>query len=1056
MLVALFAVLGVNNAFALGTLNGTTQYGDNGFKYKILHIYKNPSGTKVNEVSVSQNVYADQGDAALVIPATVEIYVKGTDDETTPQAVDQKITFKIVEIEDNAFLNVTKATSIQIGSNIKKIGTSAFEGCEKAASITFDANENDMTIADNAFKGTKPKTLDLTPIAGTLVANKWFGAFATGVATNSTLTQVKFNAKLTKIVGEAFAGFTKLTAKTSIVFPTTGLTGTEFLTIEAGAFKETPIEELDLTEARIQELNKLFEDDNVTLKKVDMAKTVVTLKENALANCIQLSDVDFTKSTKLTTLEGGCLSNTIVSEYDFSKCYELTTGTPVTYVTPTFNFTVGQNPFVNGTTKTNKNLTTVKLPFDAGMAYSPVTVIGTVFANCEKLATITNLENSRIETVDHGAFANDIALTALSFPGTVKNVNNAPFYGCKELASLTFDGSALLTIGSGDVVYTFNSYGAADKSTVYSTGGTAKVLSYDALAGTATIRVLTNPGYDAFIGKVYTVEGVDLSAKPTETLQLKENGTAIPVWVSIEDPFVAITDGEQVSGNLFGNLIYDGTAFDSKLTTLKITLPAASPKNSTAVKIAKGAFDFAKSALTTIEIAKDGEFKGEIEANAITMNEAANGTVTFGDIETGAKFNTIAGPKGTYTATLTMGKYTAATLTTAPIVSGTLSSATVLAVAQADVLNAIGQAKVINFNGNIAIALSAPTAPNAALTTLNFGDVDILNNAIVATTFDDDNAPNLTAMTWQPTGANEPATGETPFAIDAFWKGGSARGAAAVISFTTNAAVAKLYDYDEANLYNVIFSIKKPGVDPEYVNITVLGKEENTGYYYGKLKAGTANVAISKAKGDEQVMVYSAFVDNSDNTIYMDPLAKLDGEYVVEKNEIVIIRVKNPQSVVARDAEDLTKGYQKTYSDLAVTTTKENTMRSINEGGTYKILNDLQITDKVFSSDYIGTTYVGKTLWAMANPANEGALVWKKVDGKSYLPKEAVFVETTTPAARLNIVWLDGNEDVTGIIERLNDQKFNNAAIYNLQGVRVSAPVKGQIYIKNGKKFIVK
>jgi len=32
----------------------------------------------------------------------------------------------------------------------------------------------------------------------------------------------------------------------------------------------------------------------------------------------------------------------------------------------------------------------------------------------------------------------------------------------------------------------------------------------------------------------------------------------------------------------------------------------------------------------------------------------------------------------------------------------------------------------------------------------------------------------------------------------------------------------------------------------------------------------------------------------------------------------------------------------------------------------------------------------------------------------------------------------------------------NNGAIYNLQGVRVDNPVKGGLYIQNGKKIVVK
>ena len=36
------------------------------------------------------------------------------------------------------------------------------------------------------------------------------------------------------------------------------------------------------------------------------------------------------------------------------------------------------------------------------------------------------------------------------------------------------------------------------------------------------------------------------------------------------------------------------------------------------------------------------------------------------------------------------------------------------------------------------------------------------------------------------------------------------------------------------------------------------------------------------------------------------------------------------------------------------------------------------------------------------------------------------------------------------------DNNANNSALYDIQGRRIVAPVKGQIYIVNGKKFIGK
>ena len=58
------------------------------------------------------------------------------------------------------------------------------------------------------------------------------------------------------------------------------------------------------------------------------------------------------------------------------------------------------------------------------------------------------------------------------------------------------------------------------------------------------------------------------------------------------------------------------------------------------------------------------------------------------------------------------------------------------------------------------------------------------------------------------------------------------------------------------------------------------------------------------------------------------------------------------------------------------------------------------------------------------------------------------------PAAA-RVVWMDDAE-ATAIYGVKEVKPVVDGAIYTLQGVRVSAPVKGQIYIQNGKKFIAR
>ena len=917
-------------------LTGTTQYDTDGFKYKILSCEHATNGSTVE---VSQNVYADAGAVAMVIKDEVTLNVKGTNDKATE--IDKPVTFKVTSIADDAFKGVTKATSVQIGANINHIGSSAFDGCTNLASLTFKANTNVVDIEDDAFKGTQFTELDLTPLSKLAEVNEWFGsAYAPGAgdiagdAVNSYLTTVKFPGSLTSIEAYAFGGCEELA---TVVFPTNTLAAATTLTIGDGAFHGTAIATLDLTKAKIVTLNKLFDNDNVTLKTVYMPESdkFTTLAANALANCIQLKTVDFTKSLKLATLNNGCLSNTIINTLDFNKNIELVT-LPAT-------------PFVNATTTTNKNLKTVILPWNtaaAGDNKCPVTAINTAFANCEKLTTITNLDLSNVAVVPDGAFANDKSLAALTLPTTLTNVNATPFAGCEALATLTFKGNAA--------------------------AGTAVQIGTDAALFGATVDALTT----------------------------------------------LVIEGD-----------YTGTIKAAALNTC--------------------------TALTSLTISNGKTFSGTIEAGSIKLAEDQDATVTFGKI-TGAIAGAITGPVGTFKTTLTTGEFDPAADFANAIVSGVIKEATIAKISQATGLIAIGNAEKIIINGDVTVAQTVPDA-KAALTAIEFnGDLGdkATANIIAATTFDGTKAPNLQTVKFQPTAAYTAAV----FNQKAF--GAASVGAAAKVTLTTTTAFAALYPNGETDLNNVKFNIIDV-VNPDPTYMTVYGRADAE-YFYGKMALhATKKYAIDKeTAAGEQVTVYSAFVDSKDQKIYMDPLALTNGQYIIDNiaagansTKAVIVRVKNPQTTAAVAKVDGGLSAQVEYTETVETSTMRYTPGSA-------MVNDLQSSLKLFSSDFIGTNYVGKTLYAMKNPAKVGKLAWGKVSVDSYLPKDAAFVETDeAPAAAaelLEIVWLDGNTDVTGIIERVSGKTENNGAIYNLQGIRVNNMTQKGIYIKNGKKFIVK
>ncbi|MBR1521178.1 MAG: leucine-rich repeat protein [Bacteroidaceae bacterium] len=935
MLAFALVALGSTSAWAAGDLENTTQYADNGFKYKIISVYNTEGTGKENTVSVSQNVYANNGAAAMVIPATVNIAVKGTDSDG--QDIDKTATFKIVEIEANGFKNLTKPTSIQIGANVATIGANAFDGCTNVTAITFDANTNAITIAGEAFKGTKVEELDLTPTKIATI-NTWFSnKYVLGTPTNATLTTVKFPTTLATINANAFAGCTALE---TVQFNSVAATPAQ--TFNAGAFSETAIETLDMTNTNLATLNKLFEDNNTSLKSITLPQTITTLSDNALANVILLNTVTFAtdkfagastpakvlgvQSSELATIGDGALSNTLVKSYDFSKCLKLTT----------FG---SAKPFVNATTTKNKALQTVILPLTSGQTpdFSPVTAIGTAFANCQALTTITNLEASHITTVVDGAFANDVKLASLEFPTTIdaaNGVKGTPFTGCTTLATLTFN----------------------------------------TVAGTAT----------------------------------------------------AIGDAT--------NSLFDATA-QGALTTLAIIGDFAGT-------IKANAFSNCTN-LTTVTISNGKEITGTITAGAIKLSETEASTVTLGKLSEDWGVAGIVGPVGTNAATVTIGNITVAQSAVA-IVSNNIGTITLGEIAAGVALDvaALGQAETIVFGGEIKTGATVvyTATPNNRLTTINFGSIVIDDNADVIDSgaFDETSAPNLTSVSWNPAVAPTNAV----FAQNAF--GSASVGAGAKVTLHTTEAVAKLYGTPiplEANLYNVIFDAVLTPADPDVAStVTVEGIDGGT-YYWGIYynASNTKKYYINDVNDDEEdVMVYSAFVDGTEQTIYFDPLARSNHRFIIAPEQAVMVRVKGTHNVnTFETAEDPTMRYNSTPA----------------------IVNDLMYATTVLSWDYLSTNYVGYDLYANLNIAKKGYIDFAKVsiDNPGYIAKGKLYVKTLPSAeANLRVKFLDDTDDAATVIERVLGGKQNgNGAIYNLQGVRVDSSYKG-IVIKDGKKFLQK
>ena len=224
-----------------------------------------------------------------------------------------------------------------------------------------------------------------------------------------------------------------------------------------------------------------------------------------------------------------------------------------------------------------------------------------------------------------------------------------------------------------------------------------------------------------------------------------------------------------------------------------------------------------------------------------------------------------------------------------------------------------------------------------------------------------------------------------------------------------------------------------------------------------------------------KLTLYATYTDEDNalnaSTIYMVPLKVTGGYYHIAKtdNEVIIAKaekvgadftvtdVKIPVAVTgyAAGSESLWPGLHNSELYIA-----QNIM-------TNQQLVDKTAKDGVNPVDiYRGTASIAEDLYIMTDPAKykgfriDKAIIEKRTDGKGAYINEGWYYMLLKhyngePAAA-RVVWMDDSE-ATGIFGVKEEVKaVENGVIYNLKGMRISEPVKGQIYIQNGKKFIAR
>ena len=461
----LFAVaallMGSTSAFAAHVLTEGQEQTINGIRYTVLKVYNAPTGTQVNTVKASLNGLTG---TTITIPAQVTFHVKGKDDATTAADIDKDVTFNVTEV--GSFAGLSTATTISVGANVESIDAGAFVGTQ---------------IASLDLSGTKVTQINRLFTAATPVAAQ----------TNAYLTSVSLPACAEEIAASAFDGCSALTTVTfaALLDNDTDNPNDNVTTINPGAFAGTAIATLDLTNTKITELEKLFQDVNSTVTTIKLPKSLTTIKESAFAKLGKLTTIDFTACTEAQTL------------------------------------TIEASAF-----DTTPSITTLSLP-------AALLALEDDAFNGSSIATLTFMGNLAADAV--GAI-NATALTSVTFKGTLAAsaiLANA-FKSSSKLAEVTFEkkvyalGVVLGAFGDDthfageDNVTATNQYGLTVNYSPKETDEVANAFAPKAFGDgqvTDGVKFVTTTHY---AGVVNAMDNVFISAAaPSLTIKMANNGT---------------------------------------------------------------------------------------------------------------------------------------------------------------------------------------------------------------------------------------------------------------------------------------------------------------------------------------------------------------------------------------------------------------------------------------------------------------------------------------------------------------------------------------------------
>lgn len=380
----------------------------------------------------------------------------------------------VTEIEEGAFSNCSRLTSIKIPDSVTEIGEGAFNTCSGLTSIEIS---NSVTkISKNTFEGCANLTSVTIPDSVTEIGESAF-------SNCSSLTNIEIPYSVTSISAGTFSKCTKL--KTVIYAGTLaqwcemeGLN--EFMYYAEHVYISDGNDLKSMTELVIpnvvtgikacsfygcKNLTSVMIPDSVkyisnnafndcrSLTNLEIPRSVTRIGESAFSNCISLKSIEIPNS--VTYIEEGTFENcsklesvmipnsvTSIKNGAFRGCCSITemqlpfTGasrneTNNTYFDYIFGGTVssiGNSSYNSLVPQTLKRVT-----------ITGNNIVDYAFRGCTGLTNVTILYGA--VSIGMGTFTNCKNLASVTIPNSVTGISSMAFYGCMALKVINFEGT---------------------------------------------------------------------------------------------------------------------------------------------------------------------------------------------------------------------------------------------------------------------------------------------------------------------------------------------------------------------------------------------------------------------------------------------------------------------------------------------------------------------------------------------------------------------------------------------------------------------------------------